>query len=150
VTPKARPVFGRRRARQTDPSDISPAPAEDLPRLVLLVALLEVPDDDHQAIVDHLLGKFGHSHKLVFLLSSDTFTPFLRRQVAIETFPSFQQQSLHQRLIDWPSYLAEKWEMLLLKWQPQTVISYGLNPDRFILRAREISEKAQGKVAKDH
>lgn len=109
---------------------------ESSSRPVLLIALLDVPEAEHGKILDHLLGQFAASHKLVFLLSTDVFTPFLRHQLAIETFPSHHQQFVHRALMDWPSYLAEKWQLLLLKWRPETILSYGTNPDRFIEQAR--------------
>lgn len=133
-------MFGKGRTRPQAPQAAEePAPA---PPPVLLVTLLDVAEADHPAILARLSEKFGASHKLVFLLSTDDFTPFLRAGAAFETFPSPGQQEQHRRLMDWPGYLAEKWELLLLKWRPGTVISYGSNPDRFLAQARAAAERA--------
>ncbi|MEO5615500.1 MAG: hypothetical protein ABIR04_11360 [Cypionkella sp.] len=112
--------------------------AEQGPQLlpVILVTLLEVDEADHPAILEHLHSRLHNRHKLVFLLSTDNFAPFLRYAAAFETFPSSDQQARHRRLIDWPGYLTEKWELLLLKWRPENVLSYGTNPDRFLAQAR--------------
>lgn len=116
------------------PADDATAATAERP--VLLVSMLEVGPEEHPEILDKVMATFGASHKLVFLISTDAFGPFLARQSAIEYFMPIDQQILHRDLMDWPDYLAEKWALLLLKWRPASVIAYGMNVDRFLNAAR--------------
>lgn len=121
-------------------AETAAAPEE---RPVLLVSMLEVQPDEHPEILDKVAATFGASHKLVFLISTDSFGPFLARQAAIEYFMPIDQQVLHRDLMDWPDYLAEKWALLLLKWRPASVVAYGLNVDRFLNAARSARAAAR-------
>ncbi|WP_181705484.1 hypothetical protein [Chthonobacter rhizosphaerae] len=103
---------------------------------VLLVTLLEVDPAEHVEIVEKVFDTFNASHKLVFLVSTDVFGPFLARQAALEYFAPVEDQVRFRHLMDWPDYLAEKWTLLLLKWKPVSVVAYGMNVDRFLEAAR--------------
>ncbi len=131
-------LFGKGLFRAPLAETTSECRAEALagPRPVLLFTLLEVDPAAHEEILGKVYAKFDATHKLVFVLSSDQFAPFLARKAALEYFMPLDQQAMHRDMMDWPGYLVEKWGLLQQKWQPAQIVAYGMTPDAFLAAAR--------------
>jgi hypothetical protein len=104
----------------------------------LLVTMLEVPEEDHEEIIDTISRKFSARFRVIFLVSTDKFDPLLAHNASWEYFISLEDQRQYRDLMDWADYLVEKWNLLLIKWKPARVIAYGTNVDRFLRHSREI------------
>ena len=102
-----------------------------------MITLLSVDPAEYDEIAGRLLSRFSTTYRLVFVLGSDEFGPFLARGLPIEHLTPLDVQAQFSDLLDWPGYLTEKWALLLLKWRPEQVVAYGLPVDRFLNLSRQ-------------
>jgi hypothetical protein len=110
------------------PGETQPAPT----RPVLLVTLFGISAEAQPEILQVILGKFDRRFRIVFCITTEDFSAFLRQGVVCETFPSVENQRQHQDLLDWPSYLAGKWALVIEKWKPAKILAYGMNFNRYM------------------
>lgn len=102
----------------------------------MMVTLLDVAAADQAEILDKILGRFGAGRRLVFVISTRSFGPFLARKAAFEFLMPIEDQVAHGDLMDWPDYLEEKWALILEKWKPRTIVAYGTAAERFLEASR--------------
>ncbi|MCK7616049.1 hypothetical protein [Roseibium sediminicola] len=107
-------------------------------KTTLLVTMLEVPERDHEEIIATISKRFSPGFKIVYLVSTNDFNALLAQNAAWEYFVPLEEQHQYRELMDWADYLAEKWNLLLIKWKPAKVIAYGTNVERFLHHSREI------------
>lgn len=86
-------------------------------------------------IIDVTKKKFAKTDKLVFLTDDCDFTAFREQAVAFEYMPPLIEQRVHVADMPWQSYLRERWGLLLAKWKPRLILSYGTNIDAFLAAA---------------
>lgn len=86
-------------------------------------------------IIETTKKKFSKSDKLVFLTDDSDFGAFRAQAVAFEYMPPLIEQRVHIADMPWQSYLRERWGLLLAKWKPRLILSYGTNIDAFLAAA---------------
>lgn len=104
---------------------------------VIIVSTFTVEQDLIGEIVDVVLKKFGKRNRIVFVTDCADFSVFVQRNAAFEYLPSSLEQGLHKSTMPWRVYLKDRWELLLAKWRPISVLAYGQNIDLFIGNAPE-------------
>lgn len=103
-------------------------------RRVVFVTLLDISGEGVIEIIEKTSAKFRNS-RVVYVTDSVDFLVFRERGATFEYIPSLSEQKVHAGALDWPGYLKARWELLLTKWQPEQILAYGLNIDRFIANA---------------
>ncbi|CTQ56322.1 hypothetical protein LP7551_04881 [Roseibium album] len=125
--------------KRDDPEEKKPDAAL---QKTLLVTMLEVPESEHEEIIETVSKRFSFGFRIIYLVSTDNFGPLLAQNAAWEYFPPLEEQRQYREVMDWADYLAEKWNLLLIKWKPAKTIAYGTNVDRFLHHSREIRKFA--------
>lgn len=105
---------------------------------VVIVSILAVEQEMIDGIIEVIVKKFSKGHRIVFVTDSADFSSFMKNKVAFEYLPSHLVQKLHPDTLPWRIYLQERWDLLLTKWQPSHILSYGQNAQRFIQNAPDI------------
>lgn len=98
----------------------------------IIVTLIGVDAAQIDEIIDVTTERFGSQHKIVYITDSLDFMRFRNKGAIFEYLPSALEQKLHAAEISWNAYLAKRWRLLLSKWRPLHVISYGQNIDGFL------------------
>lgn len=99
---------------------------------VLFVTVFGLAADAYAEILQVVQAKFDRRFRIVFCLAGDDFSIFVQRGVVCEAFPSLEDQGKHSDLLDWSAYLAAKWALIIDKWKPAKILSYGMNFDSYI------------------
>lgn len=107
----------------------------------ILVTLIGLEPEQIDEIIDVTARRFGNRHKIVYLTDSLDFMRFRNRDAVFEYLPSALEQRLHAGEISWHAYLAKRWRLLLAKWKPVHVISYGQNIDAFLAAAPDMATR---------
>ena len=102
---------------------------------IVMVTLFTVPREGHDEIVAKVGATFARVDRIVYVTDIPEFLHFRAAGAAFEYFPSLERQAAHVNALDWPGYLRIRWDLLLAKWQPEHVLAYGLNMDRFLTAA---------------
>lgn len=90
-----------------------------------LILLLGV----EQAEVDRFVGE-GHERlgrkfdRMVFVVTASDFREFRARGLVVEHFPARRPPGTER---DWARYLGRRYEIVIAKWSPDWVLSYGLD-----------------------
>lgn len=102
----------------------------------IIVTILGVnPDFIDEIIVTTKRKLPGKNDRLIYLTDSSDFTIFRRHGVIFEYLPPLKEQRLHAADMPWQAYLRERWGLLLAKWRPRHVLTYGTNIDSFLAAA---------------
>ncbi|MBA3448999.1 MAG: hypothetical protein H0T56_15600 [Pseudaminobacter sp.] len=112
---------------------------------VILVTVLCVDPELLDEIVRTTKAKLpADNDRLVYLTDSPDFETFRRHGVFFEYMPSMAEQRLHPDAIPWQAHLRERWALLLAKWRPRQILSYGTGIDGFLAAAsrKEMSGQA--------
>ena len=125
------PGFLARQSGEAPPGSAKP---------VMFVTLFGIAPEKQAEILQIILAKFNARFRIVFCVTTDDFSAFLRHEMAFESFPSVDQQHAHSDLMDWPSYLAGKWALVVGKWKPAKILAYGMNFDRYLEASRVAAE----------
>lgn len=107
----------------------------------IIVTLIGVDAAQVDEIIDVTNKRFGSRHKIVYLTDSLDFVHFRNRGAIFEYLPSALEQKLHAAEISWNAYLAKRWQLLVSKWQPVHVVSYGQNIDAFLAAAPRMTAR---------
>ena len=107
-------------------------------RRVIFITLLDVGSEGIVEIIERTSQKFQNTYRIVYVTDSVDFLVFRERHATFEYIPSLSEQKGHAGTLDWPGYLKARWELLLTKWQPEQILAYGLNVDRFIANAARL------------
>lgn len=107
-------------------------------RRVIFITLLDVGSEGIVEIIERTSQKFQNTYRIVYVTDSVDFLVFRERHATFEYIPSLSEQKAHAGTLDWPGYLKARWELLLTKWQPEQILAYGLNVDRFIANAARL------------
>lgn len=107
-------------------------------RRVIFITLLDVGSEGIVEIIERTSQKFQNAYRIVYVTDSVDFLVFRERHATFEYIPSLSEQKAHAGTLDWPGYLKARWELLLTKWQPEQILAYGLNVDRFIANAARL------------
>lgn len=107
----------------------------------IIVTLIGVDASQIDEIIDVTNNRFGSRHKIVYLTDSLDFMRFRNKGAIFEYLPSVLEQKLHAAEISWNAYLAKRWRLLVAKWRPVHVISYGQNIDSFLAAAPRMASR---------
>lgn len=102
---------------------------------IVMVTLFDVAREGHDEIVAKVGAAFARFDRIVYVTDIPEFLHFRAAGAAFEYFPCLEQQMAHGSALDWPGYLRIRWDLLLAKWQPEHVLAYGRNIDRFLAAA---------------
>jgi hypothetical protein len=105
------------------------------PKRIVVVTLFEVSRDRHDEIIAKVGKTFAGYDKIVYVTDMPEFLHFRAAGAAFEYLPSLLQQEKHGEVLSWRDYLGARWEIILAKWQPEHVLAYGINIDRFLASA---------------
>ncbi len=143
-------IFGWLSRRGPEPAapDAEPEPSLAIyaskPMLTsVVVTLIGVDAAQIDEIIDVTAGRFGSRHKIVYITDSLDFMRFRNKGAIFEYLPSALEQKLHAADISWHSYLAKRWRLLVSKWKPVHVISYGQNIDAFLAAAPRMTTRIE-------
>ena len=142
-------IFGwlpRRGQKPATTSEAKPEPtlaiyASQPALTAIVVTLIGVDAAQVDEIIDVTTRRFGNRHKIVYLTDSLDFMRFRNRGAIFEYLPSALEQKLHAADISWNAYLARRWRLLVAKWKPVHVISYGQNIDTFLAAAPRMTAR---------
>ncbi|AOF90700.1 hypothetical protein [Sinorhizobium sp. RAC02] len=107
------------------------------PKRIVVVTLFEVARDKHDEIITKVGKTFAGYDKIVYVTDLPEFLHFRAAGAAFEYFPSLTEQTRHRDTLSWHAYLSARWEIILAKWQPEHVLAYGANIDRFLAATEE-------------
>jgi hypothetical protein len=107
------------------------------PKRIVVVTLFDVARDKHDEIIAKVGKTFAGYDKIVYVTDLPEFLHFRAAGAAFEYFPSLAEQKRHHDTLSWRAYLAARWEIILAKWQPEHVLAYGANIDRFLAATEE-------------
>ena len=141
-------IFGWLPQRGPKPTTPDGAPEQTLaiyasqPALTaIIITIIGIEAEQIDEVLDVTARRFGKKHKIVYLTDSLDFMRFRDRNAIFEYLPSTLEQKLHAAEISWNSYLARRWRLLVSKWQPVHVISYGQNIDAFLIAAPHMTTR---------
>lgn len=108
---------------------------------VILVTLLGVADHHVEEIVTTTRARFVRS-RVVYVTDSLDFMRLRRMGAAFEYLPPALDQQLHAGELSWRLYLERRWDLLLAKWKPLHVLSYGQNIETYLRAAPDLARDA--------
>ncbi|MBY3348011.1 hypothetical protein [Rhizobium laguerreae] len=129
------PRFVRSRAVSEAESDNLHIYASKPDRPCVLITVIGVDDAHLDEIITVTTKKFGATHRVTYVTDSLDFMQFRNRQAVFEYLPSALEQTMHASEIDWGFYLERRWALLMSKWRPVHILSYGQNVEGFIASA---------------
>lgn len=104
---------------------------EDRPKSTALVLLIGMD----QASVDALVadaGKLSRKfERIVYVVTCSEFQAFRQRNLVVEHLPEPQAARLGSAR-PWRQYLRRRWDIMLAKWQPDWILSYGQTFDAYL------------------
>jgi hypothetical protein len=115
-------------------------------RRVVLVTILGVGAQRIDEVLDRALAVLPGGDLVVFLTDRADFRPFRRRRLPFEYLPPPALRSGREPA-DWARYLAARYELLLAKWRPARVVSYGDSVAAFIGRTAPGRMKTEDSAA---
>jgi hypothetical protein len=107
------------------------------PKRIVVVTLFAVAREKHDEIIAKIGKTFAGYDKIVYVTDVPEFLHFRAAGAAFEYFPSLAEQKRHHDTLSWRAYLSARWEIVLAKWQPEHVLAYGTNIDRFLAETEE-------------
>lgn len=108
---------------------------------VILVTVLGVNPAYLAEIIQTTSAKFAARYRLVFLTDSSEFGVFRKYEAIFEYFTPLLEQRLHAAVMPWPSYITERWALLVAKWRPVHIIAYGQNIEAFLTATRSSADR---------
>jgi hypothetical protein len=124
------------RSGKTPPADDSPYIYRSKGAVdTVLIVVIGINANLVEEIIATAGKKFSQADKIVFLTDNSDFSVFRAHGVAFEYMPPLLEQRAHAAEMPWQSYLRERWGLLLAKWKPRLILSYGTNIDAFLASA---------------
>ena len=111
------------------PAAAEAAPASDAPRTVIFVSVFGLSAAALEEVLETVLREGQDSLvSLVFLTDSLDFEPFGRRRLQFEYLPDGGRRQRFAPDLDWRAYERRRFRLLVEKWRPQSLISFGTPP----------------------
>ncbi len=111
------------------PAAAEAAPASDAPRAVIFVSVFGLSAAALEEVLETVLREGQDSLvSLVFLTDSLDFEPFGRRRLQFEYLPDGGRRQRFAPDLDWRAYERRRFRLLVEKWRPQSLISFGTPP----------------------
>jgi hypothetical protein len=103
-------------------------------RLSTLITLIDVEPHQFRTIFRVVTERMAEFPYHVYLTDHPDLSVFYRDGRIVEYIPSTRQQKRHPDR-EWRLFLRQRRSLLLAKWAPATVLSYGTPLEEFIARA---------------
>jgi hypothetical protein len=113
-----------------DPQAPAPAPEPtDAPRAVIFVTVFGLSAAALEEVLEVVLRE-GRDAPVspVFLTDSLDFKPFRERRLRFEYLPDGGRRQRFAPDLDWHTYERRRYCLLVEKWRPQSLISFGTPP----------------------
>jgi hypothetical protein len=113
-----------------EPQVPEPAPAPtDAPRAVIFVTVFGLSATALEEVLEVVLRE-GRDAPVspVFLTDSLDFKPFRERRLRFEYLPDGGRRQRFAPDLDWHTYERRRYRLLVEKWRPQSLISFGTPP----------------------
>jgi hypothetical protein len=126
VRPGALPVSEQPAAEPADPEQ---APTADAPRAVIFVTVFGLSTAALEEVLEVVKREGGDAPvSPVFLTDSLDFRPFRARRLRFEYLPDGGRRQRFAPDLDWRAYDRRRYRLLVEKWRPQSLISFGTPP----------------------
>jgi hypothetical protein len=104
-------------------------PAPDAPRAVVFVTVLGLSTAALEEVLEVVLRE-GRNAPVspVFLTDSLDFRPFRVRRLRFEYLPDGGRRQRFAPDLDWSAYERRRYRLLVEKWRPRSLISFGTPP----------------------
>ncbi len=128
---------GLRGARPARPATAPEAPGLFPPGSgrTVLVTVLGIEAARLDEVIDQAAAVLSRFERLVFVTDHADFSPFRRRRLAFEYLPPPARRTGPRAGTDWARYLGARYELIVSKWQPVRVVSYGTPVPGFLAGA---------------
>ncbi len=105
------------------------APAANAPRAVIFVTVFGLSIQALEEVLEVVMRE-GQDAPVspVFLTDSLEFKPFRARRLRFEYLPDGGRQQRFAPDLDWRAYERRRYRLLVAKWRPQSLISFGTPP----------------------
>ena len=123
---------GRSGANETpaaEPAAPAQAPAADAPRAVIFVTVFGLSTPALEEVLEVVIRE-GRDTPVtpVFLTDLLDFKPFRERRLRFEYLPDGGRRQRFAPDLDWRAYERRRYRLLVDKWRPQSLISFGTPP----------------------
>jgi hypothetical protein len=102
---------------------------------IAMVTCLRVRPELIEGVVDITQQRFSFTDAIVYVTDQADFMPFRRKGVMFEYVPPLADLRRFAPDQPWHLFLKERRDLLMTKWQPFIVLSYGINFDSLITEA---------------
>jgi hypothetical protein len=112
-----------------EPPVPEPPPAPDAPRAVIFVTVFGLSTAALEEVLEVVIRE-GRNAPVspVFLTDSLDFRPFRVRRLRFEYLPDGGRRQRFAPDLDWSAYERRRYRLLVEKWRPQSLISFGSPP----------------------
>lgn len=91
-----------------------------------LVLLLEVDQAGVNRFVEEVKARLGRKFdRFIVVLTASDFSACRRQGLVVEHFPAARSARALLPHHDWRRYLAQRYEIVIAKWSPDWILSYG-------------------------
>jgi hypothetical protein len=112
-----------------EPAPPAPAPAADAPRAVIFVTVFGLSSAALEEVLEVVIREGKDTPVTpVFLTDSLDFKPFRERRLRFEYLPDGGRRQRFAPDLDWRAYERRRYRLLVEKWRPQSLISFGTPP----------------------
>lgn len=98
----------------------------------VLVTLFGVTAEDQAEAIKVTTARLGPHYRLVYLTDNPDFQALRRANAAFEYLPGPAERQRHRPDAPWGEYLRQRYQLLLAKWLPARILSYGRPPAAFL------------------
>jgi hypothetical protein len=107
---------------------------DDAGQPTVLVTLLALAPAERADAIKVTAARLSAHYRLVYLTDDPDFTELRNANAAFEYLPGLMERQRHRPDAPWDEYMRQRYQLLLAKWAPVRVMSYGLSPAAFELR----------------
>lgn len=112
-----------------EPAPSEPASAADAPRAVIFVTVFGLSTTALEEVLEVVIREGKDTPVTpVFLTDSLEFKPFRERRLRFEYLPDGGRRQRFAPDLDWRAYERRRYRLLVEKWRPQSLISFGTPP----------------------
>jgi hypothetical protein len=111
-------------------------------RPCVLVTVLQLEDADLVPVIRHLSRIFSKETRLTFVSDSMQLVTFQQNACFVDHLPSLEVMSTYRLSVDWAAYLRERYKLIVSKWQPVLVLTYGASVEDFARQAGSLAGKS--------
>jgi hypothetical protein len=112
-----------------EPAAADPVPPPDARRAVIFVTVFGLSTGALEEVLEVVMRESKDAPvSPVFLTDSLEFKPFRERRLRFEYLPDGGRRQRFAPDLDWRAYERRRYRLLVEKWRPQSLISFGTPP----------------------